>query len=621
MKITFEEAKEVAGRLPVGYYLGRKVPVVIDELFDGAKCDLVKHEIHIGLGLLNQAASHVDPSSESKWSREKILRCLLYHEIGHVLMSPSTIKGFVLIRDKEHKIVPWSDHIVNIFEDERIEQVLGSFFMGVDFRGFVGLVNGTGGKTGRGKEVDRFFSAVRQREAGPDILRAVDQTVKDLAFINSSYVGYEHRGFLAQYEKLVSDLYQLICESDEGESGKGGDGGESGGGDGKPDGESEPSPNGGEEPDDGKPDADDKPSSGGEESESETGDDGSPSGDDGTDDGKPDGDGTDCGSKDDEGSDGKPDGGCKPDRKHGEHGDDGEGKDGDGEDIDGEAPDVKSDGGSESDESSSATPVAGTPDDGDGDDGKHIPSLRGSLPSDMLEKLANEVFFTPTSEVSRALDRFAVRLSKKKGKQAAGRWSGLHGRIDTKRDAMGKERIFRRPSDVGDSLSSAVNLVLWVDVSGSFSRSCVKLNTILAAAAAAEKMSLGKLKVQVVKMGDDATVAEPNEWQVVCDQCNAITMTYYDAWVEARDRTRRNIDIVVLDGYAKSDEVNDSEEMPDGTPIEKKIWDSYDCHIICDRSNRKIFKDTMSKAHITYIDDSYAERLEKEVVKTLDMIL
>ena len=227
---------------------------------------------------------------------------------------------------------------------------------------------------------------------------------------------------------------------------------------------------------------------------------------------------------------------------------------------------------------------------------------------------------TPTQDVKDTLRRFAVRLSKRKGTQAAGCWSALHGRIDTRRDAMDKDRIFRRMSDAGDSLMSSVHLVLWIDVSGSFSESQETLNRILAAASEAMGMSGGKLDVDVVKMGTKAEVAKPNEWEVECCTGNAIDRTYHKAWLMTRRKDRRNIDIVVFDGDAKSDDGGRSENMPDGTPVEAVIWNSPDCYIVSDSYNRRYF-DRIPRAHKTYIGSGYAEKLQKGLLEMLDRIL
>jgi hypothetical protein len=113
MKLRIDEMREIAKQLPIGYYLGRKTPVVIEES-GGAFCDIVRGNIHIGMDLLQQAADNITPSDN--WDRESLLRCLLYHEIGHLILSRPAV------------LSPLSCNIghqyVNTFEDERLECIL-----------------------------------------------------------------------------------------------------------------------------------------------------------------------------------------------------------------------------------------------------------------------------------------------------------------------------------------------------------------------------------------------------------------------------------------------------------------------------------------------------------------
>ena len=625
MKLRLDEMKEIAKRLPIGYYLGRKVPVEVVNGYE-AKCDAIKGNIIIGLFLLQEAADHVSPEEEATWDREKLLRCILYHEIGHLLLTPPLLKGKVTVRDKSGRATRNSRDIVNIFEDERIETVLSCFFLGVDFKGFVSIFNRPGAKpkkSGRSRKgaVEKFYDAVRLRDASPDILDAVDSAIVKLATVTAfgRFDSYE-------YSELLTDLYNRIVSDDKSKSsGGGGDesgdarDGDSGDSESKGGGKSEPKPSDGSESkqDDGKSDGgkDDSEQSD-ESSEPSDGEDGDKSGEPsgGEDESKSDtsdGDVGDCG--DDDGDSGSSYDGKPPDGE----------SDGDDDAEGGGGKPSSGDAGGECD-SEGATPsdASGEPDDKDGgDDGLVKPGRKmPELPDDLLEKLADKMFVTPPPDVAKTLERFATRLSKKKGTQAACRWSGLHGKIDTRRDAMDKERIFRRPSDVGESLMTAINLVLWIDISGSFSASTAVLNQILAATATAMGMTGGKLDVKVVKIGDTASVARTDDWKIQCTQCNSVNMTYHKAWMETRDKTRRNIDIVVLDGDAKSDEYIKSETMPDGRPIEKVIWDNPDCHIVCDECNRRYFG-AFTRAHVTYLESGYASSLKDEVMKTLDRIL
>lgn len=576
MEIRLEEMREIARTLPIGYYLGRKVPVLV-EPGDDAYCDVVKGEIHIGIGLLQQAASQIDAADAAQWSREKLLRCLLYHECGHVLLTPKWAKEWWnLPRTPGGDPDPDGANLVNIFEDERLEQMLSQFFLGVDFKGFVRLVHKRGVKADR---VGEFFKAVRLRQTTPEISAAVDAAVQKLVWCNSqsdnAYVNGQY------YQDVLTELVNMIAPYSEP----------------KPE---EQQPEQQEQPKDEKPD-------GSSEDKSE-----------------------DEQSKD--GSDGKP----EDEQESGEESSSDKGKSED-------KPDDKPD--EENDKS--------------GGDAKGREPAKVNLPGDFLKSLADKVFVTPPSDVENTLRRFAVRLSKRKGAQAAGRWSALHGRIDPRRDALDKERIFRRKSDVGASLMTSVHLTLWVDCSGSFRNSKGTLNQILAATSKAMAMSGGKLTVDVVKMDYRAVVAAQRDWMIDPSGGNAINQTYTDAWRKTRRKDRRNIDIVVFDGpcaeplYAIAEYLNIKEQVDkikaaggkprlrgckgglkglkaqanaaapalDGVAkIASSIWDSPDCHIISDPTNKPLF-DRLGKAHVTYVDGNYAEQLQAKVVQTLDRIL
>lgn len=595
MKITYEEMRDIAARLPVGYYLGRKVPVIV-EPSGGAYCDTIKCEIHIGMSLLAQAASHITAADAAKWDREKMLRCVLYHEVGHVLLTPKWLFDISVAKPDGSGHFPkrrTGHDILNIFEDERLERMLSAFFIGVDFNGFVHLVNG-GNNSGK-TVTEKLYNAIRLRKTTPAISTEVDDAIQSLVGISGATDAYDKIGSALAYPtyaRKVDHLVKLILDESEKEQSE-----ESGGG------EQQQQQSGGEQQSDAeqeKPQG--EPEGGGDsgedegdksEEKSEDADKSSKSGEDdanGEDEGKSNGEDDADGKGEDEAEDD-------------EHGD------GD----DGDDPEA----GEESGESEPP-------------DGCQRPRAVSMSPG-ALKTLAGQIFSTPTSEVAKTLGRFAQRISKKKGAQAAGRWSALHGRIDTRRDAMDKERIFRRSSDVGERLMSAVNLTLWVDHSGSFRGSKDVLNQILAATAQAMKMSGGKLAVNVVKMKEYATVADEHEWMVDPDGDNAINNSYAAAWEKTRRRERRNIDIVVFDGICSASayylHCGSSLANVRGTPngyeldIVKKMWDSPDCWILSDTDNKELFDAMAPRSHRTYMGSGYAEQLQAKVIEILDRIL
>ena len=622
MKITLEEMRETAKTLPVGYYLGRKVPVMI-EPSGGAFCDVMKGEIHIGLDLLQQAADMIDPADAEKWSREAMLRCVLYHEVGHVLLSPEWL-GFrvhlVDPRESEYFDDKTNHDLINIFEDERLEQLFSQFFIGVDFKGFIKLVSKKSG--GSGSTTSKVFDAVRLRRTTAGISAMVDDAIQSLSGINCTTVAYD--GEPANYAtKLNNLLKEILTQKKEEQDEKSEDSGKNQ--QEKGDGNSDGSPQDKQEEESG--DGDGGNPEGENSSENEDGADGTPNSEDKSGDSEDDSDGDAKGDAKENADGDEPDDG---DSNSGDSGDDDPDEENSDEEED-EGEDGENSEGCEADKDADESQEQGEDDKSKPTNAQTPRTLK--LPKNFMTSLAGEVFVTPTPDVTRTLDRLATRIAKQKGTQSAGRWSALHGRIDARRDAQDKERIFRRRSDVGERLMSSVNLTLWVDVSGSFRASKDELNKILAATAKAVKMSGGKLVVNVVKMDDYAHVASEHDWMVNPSGDNDINSTYEEAWRKTRKRDRRNIDIVVFDGLccfaARRLQGGESEAQIRSLhrtcgiqlDIAARIWNSPDCWIVSDTDNKKMFDVAAPKAHGTYMHTGYAEQLKQKVTEILDRIL
>lgn len=612
MKLNLEEMREIARTLPIGYYLGRKVPVFVEE-GQHAYCDMVKCHVHIGVGLLQTAADKIGEDDADEWDRETLLRCLLYHEIGHCLMTAKWMCTVGVKKPDGSYYDPKEAHYIqNTFEDERLERTLSRYFMGVKFRKFVELVHKD---VNLGDESDhvKLFKAIRLRQCSAEVSAAIDQAIYDLReqcsatpyddYRPNPSGGYDYLNHIFDYVTTLNNLVKTILEAKQEEPPKTGQQSE----------QPQPQPQSSDaesEPDDGESDADgqsgqapDEPKP--DESDESEHEDGESGGDDESDDGKSEDDSdAEENSKSEENSGGEGEG-------DGDQGESEPDEDSDGDaDGDGDAKDADSDAEETEIESDEACDDAESHGDG--------VTVLASLPDDYLKKIASRVFATPSADVDNALNRFAQRLAKQKGAQAAGRWSALSGRIDPRRDAMGNERIFRRSSDVGDRMNTAIHLTLWVDCSSSFCESQPILNQILSATARAADMSGGRLDVDVVHMDVVATVAERDKWQIVADGDNSINVTYYRAWKATRRKDRRNIDVVVFDGKAC---VRKLVDVPGtNTPIVKAIWDDHDCHLIIDNSN-EFWGKLLKKAHVTYMGEGYAEALQGEVIKLLDRIL
>lgn len=600
MKLNLEEMREIARTLPIGYYLGRKVPVTVEE-HDDAYCDVVKGDIHIGIGLLQMAANHIDAKDAAAWNREKLLRCLLYHEIGHLILTPKWLKTHVAVMRPDGTGYGTRERtdILNIFEDERLESILSGYFMGVDFRAFVELVHK--GERLPSDEVSEVFKAIRLRQCLPAVDAAVDDAVRDLAAMTAVTDPFRRETWMGrsfeQYEKYGYVVTELVKKILDGAKAKAQQQSQSS----QPQSQSQSSQSQqSQQTGDGAPK--DKPEQGesGPDKSDKDGGQGKPDKGDGKPEEKSDKDKTDGKQKNDGGKDGKDD---KNEGKGGKQGGKPEKKEDD------------SDGGGDAD-GTDAEHDSDRDDESQRKSAKPFPSP-GFAP-DYLKKLADKVFATPTQEVENTLRKFAQRLAKRKGAQAAGRWSALHGRIDTRRDVMDKERIFRRTADAGDRLNTSVHLVLWVDSSSSFKKSEPILNQILTATYRAAEMSGGRLDVDVVKAYNRARVAQDNNWAIHADYGNDINVTYEVAWAATRKRDRRNIDVVVFDGSAVC--LNTIAARDEVFRIVKKIWNHPDCHLIVDNGNYT-WANELKRAHVTYMSTGYAEKLQAEVLKLLDRIL
>ena len=595
MNITFEEMKDIAKTLPIGYYLGRKVEVTIDP-GGGAYADVVKSVIHVGMDILKQAASHIDAAEAAKWDREKLLRCVLYHEIGHLLLTPKSLFYSLLFAacDSVTEATKWfgslTDNqkhgIMNVFEDERLECVLASVFMGVDFKGFCNLVNK--GTAASKDPVMEFLDVVRLRKTTSEISSRIDDIIQDHATLSVN--DYYHDKVAMSYAtSVINFAYDVIGkpkEDGKSEPSPSSDGGKSG--------DTPPQPEDGGEGDD---DAETPPDDGESDGESE------PSDDDGGDSDEHDSDEHD--GEDGEDGEAEKDGEAEEDGKCDE-------QDADGEETPEEhdADNPKEDDGGDSDDAADGEPA----------NASKSPVPRSvSLPSGLLERVAGKIFVEPTHEVQEKFSQLARRLARKRGLTGAGRYSALHGKINVKRDAMDKERIFRRSADIGDAINRGTNITLWVDVSGSFYHSVPVLNRILVAANRITKIDQN-IRINLVKMGDDAVVAKDNDWEIHAGGGNCINRSYFESWKMTRDKTRRNIDVVVFDGNAKSDDNKKSERMSDGRAIESVIWNHPDCHIVSDSDNKRHF-DKLHNAHVTYMDSGYAEQLEKKFLEIVDRIM
>jgi hypothetical protein len=177
--------------LPIGWYLGAKVPVTIDDE-PGSYTNLVTQEIHLSYQNLRPAMDKL--GDDDKEHYEENVRCLLYHELSHVILTNRDIDDFCT--DPHGYNTEMRHTIMNVFEDERIETLNRRMFLHVDFKRFIKAVCGYIPGTKPTSAYEAFFYTVRFREGKPEFVERVSAIIKEHANLaavcgsTSNYIKY-----------------------------------------------------------------------------------------------------------------------------------------------------------------------------------------------------------------------------------------------------------------------------------------------------------------------------------------------------------------------------------------------------------------------------------------------
>ena len=191
MNVPIAMIKSIAEGLPIGLYAKRRIPVAIDEEEPTSYYNPVSDEIVISSKIIQEGLKHV----HKKKDIEPAVRSMVYHEVSHAILTPNRMK-----------MTDW----MNIFEDERIETILGDYFLDVDFKKQVLHINGF-------KSLDevpspaptamaKFYSVVRFGIGEKKFVDEVDRIIKDYAKFNSSTYLWQTYSYIDE----VKALYRAI---------------------------------------------------------------------------------------------------------------------------------------------------------------------------------------------------------------------------------------------------------------------------------------------------------------------------------------------------------------------------------------------------------------------------
>ena len=492
MKVTFEQVDSILKTLPTGYYLTRKADVQLTmggETFAAVLDD----KIFISYPTLALTLDRL-PDDLDLETVEGCVRALLYHEVSHLFLSPTRL-------DMTKR--------VNVMEDERIETLLRKYYMKVNFKKFVILVNGGDGGDDRPENsFMAFYRLVRFRNyrwcaaKADERLAEVSRIIKDFADMGRTAGSYVCDRYVGRIDDLYKAVQRDMAEEEEKEKkaeeekkdgegksdksdGEGGD--DSADSTGDSDGEKAGDKDSGKgkagkdkKDSEGDKDGDDKAGKGSERSE------GSADKEDGEEEGRDDAEG--------DGSDGEGDGDKEKEADGGDTGHTGAEGDKEGEKKDGSK---SGKGGDEGDDESEGAGEG----DGEGDSDKDTEKSRGGSPKGgrcgephdedseddvdptpddatidrkAVEELVTKLFSEYTMDVKTyaRLERIFKAAEKKHSNHSAAS-NAYSGTLDPRQVAFRSDyRWWLHRNPQGEHRRFAkTHLTLFVDVSGSFSSS------------------------------------------------------------------------------------------------------------------------------------------------------
>ena len=192
---NMEILKKVAKTLPVGYYLGRKIDVDFDEFSNESYFSPLEDKIKISLSMINNIIERDKITDIREFEMD--LRCLLYHEISHVLLTPDNL--YELCGHDE-----LARNIMNIFEDTRIETILKHYYMAVDFEKFVKKVNNFKGEPAKSPLL-LFYQVTRFNHGKQALLDFKNKIIDKYKIISK----ISNKNMIYEYTKEVFELYSM----------------------------------------------------------------------------------------------------------------------------------------------------------------------------------------------------------------------------------------------------------------------------------------------------------------------------------------------------------------------------------------------------------------------------
>lgn len=133
LETLLSKCEEILKSLPIAHYLKvRTIPVEFSTSSDTSYFDPKDYKIVIALN--NILSSLSGKKILNDLELEKTIRCFLYHEVSHAILTPNDLMPLAdrFAKSSEHYLL--NPMFANVIEDERIETILSHYYLDVDFK-------------------------------------------------------------------------------------------------------------------------------------------------------------------------------------------------------------------------------------------------------------------------------------------------------------------------------------------------------------------------------------------------------------------------------------------------------------------------------------------------------
>lgn len=202
-KVSLLEYENVLKTLPLSYYAGRPLSATLEEHAPTSYYDPIADEITISYDVMKDAFQKLQYPEEV----EELTRGMLYHEVSHALLSPQSLfEGCNQLKQ----------HVMNIFEDERIETILRDYYLGVNFKKNVVLLNDYHGDPAK-SAMEEFYNTVRFRTGEDEYVKEVQFLIDKYFKINNElsydqWSGCEYPMWDNEVRNYQGDVYKLLIK-------------------------------------------------------------------------------------------------------------------------------------------------------------------------------------------------------------------------------------------------------------------------------------------------------------------------------------------------------------------------------------------------------------------------